>query len=135
QEAQRRVSKAKRELREDFQTTVLSTEDDARQGIIQPLRIEEGARVRLRDVRDPARVRRKLGNDRLEVEAGFMKMQVSLDDVNEVLPEAGSAAGKLPKNVSYKPAPELAPVHQEINVIGQRAEEARDAVDEFLDRA
>jgi len=26
-------------------------------------------------------------------------------------------------------------VHQEINVIGQHAEEARDAVDEFLDRA
>ena len=26
-------------------------------------------------------------------------------------------------------------VHQEINVIGQRAEEARDAIDEFLDRA
>ena len=26
-------------------------------------------------------------------------------------------------------------MHQEINVIGQRAEEARDAVDEFLDRA
>ena len=36
---------------------------------------------------------------------------------------------------AYRPAPELAPVHQEINVIGQRAEEARDAVDEFLDRA
>ena len=30
-----------------------------------------------RDVREPARVRRKLGNGRLEVEAGFMKMQVS----------------------------------------------------------
>jgi len=26
-------------------------------------------------------------------------------------------------------------VHQEINVVGQRAEEAREAVDEFLDRA
>jgi DNA mismatch repair protein MutS2 len=135
QDAQRRVSKAKRELREDFQTTVLSTQDDSRQGHIQPLRIEEGARVRLRDVRDPARVRRKLGNGRLEVEAGFMKMQVSIDDVIEVLPESGAAAGKLPQNISYKPAPELAPVHQEINVIGQRAEEARDAVDEFLDRA
>ena len=135
QEAQRRVSKAKRELREDFETTVLSTQDDARQDRIQPLRIEEGARVRLRDVREPARVRRKLGDGRIEVEAGFMKMQVSVDDVIEVLPEAGAPAGRLPKNVSYKPAPELAPVHQEINVIGQRAEEARDAVDEFLDRA
>jgi DNA mismatch repair protein MutS2 len=135
QDAQRRISKTKRELREDFQTTVLATEDDSRQGRIQPLRIEEGARVRLRDVREPARVRRKLGNDRIEVEAGFMKMQVSIDDVIEVLPEAGGTAGKLPKNVSYRPAPELAPVHQEINIIGQRADEARDAVDEFLDRA
>ena len=139
QDAQRRVAKAKRELREDFQTTVLSTQDDSRQDRIQPLRIEEGVRVRLKDVRDPARVRRKLGNGRIEVEAGFMKMQVSIDDVIEVLPEPGggatSTSGKLPKGVSFRPAPELAPVHQEINVIGQRAEEARDAVDEFLDRA
>lgn len=134
QDAQRRVAKTKRELREDFQTTVLSTQDDSRQDRIQPLRIEEGSRVRLKDIRDPARVRRVLGNGRIEVEAGFMKMQVSVDDVLEVLPE-GAAAGKLPKNVSYKPAPELAPVHQEINVIGQHAEEARDAIDDFLDRA
>jgi DNA mismatch repair protein MutS2 len=134
QDAQRRVAKTKRELREDFQTTVLSTQDDSRQDRIQPLRIEEGVRVRLKDVRDPARVRRILGNGKFEVEAGFMKMQVSIDDVIEVLPEGGAGA-KLPKNVSYKPAPELAPVHQEINVIGQRAEEARDAIDEFLDRA
>ncbi len=136
QEAQRRVSKAKREMREDFQTTVLATQDDSRQDRIRPLRIEEGVRVRLKDMREPARVRRKLGADRIEVEAGFLKMQVSIDDVVEVLPEAGAATtGKLPQGVSYKPAPELAPLHQEINVIGQRAEEARDAVDEFLDRA
>jgi DNA mismatch repair protein MutS2 len=135
QEAQRRVAKAKRELREDFSTTVLSTQDDSRQDRIQPLKIEEGARVRLRDVREPATVRRKLSNGRIEVEAGFMKMQVSEDDVIEVLPPAGPGAGKLPRNVSYRPAPELAPVHQEINVIGQHVEEARDAVDEFLDRA
>jgi DNA mismatch repair protein MutS2 len=136
QDAQRRVSRAKRELREDFQTTVLSTQDDARQGAIQPLRIEEGARVRLKDVREPARVRRKLSGDRLEVEAGFLKMQVSIDDVVEVLPETGATGGgRLPQNVSFRPAPELAPVHQEINVIGQHADEAREAVDEFLDRA
>ena len=135
QEAQRRVSKAKRELREDFQTTVLATRDDSRQDRIAPLRLEEGSRVRLRDVREPARVRRKLGNGRIEVEAGFLKMQVSEDDVIEVLPETGGAASRLPQGVTYKPAPELAPAHQEINVIGQHAEQARDAVDEFLDRA
>jgi DNA mismatch repair protein MutS2 len=135
QDAHRRVAKTKRELREDFQTTVLATQDDSRQGRIQPLKIEEGARVRLRDVREPARVRRKLSDDRIEVEAGFMKMQVSIDDVIEVLPETGGGKSKLPHGVTYKPAPELAPVHQELNIIGQRAEEARDAVDAFLDHA
>jgi len=135
QDAQRRVAKARRELREDFQSTVLETEDDSRQGRIQPLRVEEGVRVRLKDVRDPARVRRILGNGRLEVEAGFMKMQISMDDVLEVLPEAGAAAGKLPKGVSFQPAPQLAPAFQELNVIGQHAEEAADAVDQFLDHA
>ena len=135
QEAQRRVAKTKREMREDFETTVLATNDDSRQGRISPLKAEEGARVRLRDVREPARVRRNLGNGKLEVEAGFMKMQVSVDDVIEVLPESGAASGKLPQGVTYKPAPELTPVHQEVNVIGQRAEEARDTVDQFLDRA
>ncbi len=134
QEAQRRVAKTKREMREDFQTTVLATQDDARQDRIVAPRLTEGVRVRLKNVREPARVRRLLGNERIEVEAGFMKMQVSTDDVIEVLPEA-AASDKLPKGVKYTPAPELAPLHQEINVIGQRAEEARDAVDEFLDRA
>ena len=52
-----------------------------------------------------------------------------------VPPESAAPASKLPRNVTFRPAPELAPVHQEINVIGQHAEEARDLVDEFLDRA
>jgi DNA mismatch repair protein MutS2 len=134
EQAQRRVAKTKRELREEFQTTVLSTQDESRHGDLRRPHIEEGVRVRLQGIREPARVRRILGGDRLEVEAGFMKMQVSVDDVLEVLPESSGPA-KLPKNVSFRPAPELAPVHQEINVIGQRAEEAIDNVDQFLDRA
>ncbi|MFB3825724.1 MAG: endonuclease MutS2 [Bryobacteraceae bacterium] len=132
--AERQVAKAKRELREELDATVLSTRDEARQGELRRPRVEEGARVRLRDVREPARVRRVLGNGRIEVEAGFMKLQVTVDDVIEVLPDA-PAASRLPKNVTFRPAPELAPVAQEINVIGARAEEARDRVDAFLDQA
>lgn len=134
EQAQRRVSKVKRELREEFDTTVLATREDARQGELRRPKIEEGARVRLRDIREPARVRRKLAEDRFEVEAGFMRMQISADDVVEVLPETGGGA-KLPKNVSFRPAPELAPIHQEINIIGEHAEEACERVDQFLDRA
>jgi DNA mismatch repair protein MutS2 len=134
EQAQRRVAKTKREFREEFRTTVLSTQDESRHGDLRRPEIQEGVRVRLQGIREPARVRRMLAGDRLEVEAGFMKMQVSVDDVLEVLPESGGAA-RLPKNVTFTRAPELAPVHQEINVIGQRAEEARDNVDQFLDRA
>ena len=110
-------------------------QDDSRQGRSRRCASRRARGCGCKDVREPARVRRKLANGRIEVEAGFMKMQVSIDDVIEVLPEGGARAASCRKNVSYKPAPELAPVHQEINVIGQRAEEARDAVDEFLDRA
>ena len=134
EQAQRRVAKTKRELREEFQTTVLSTQDESRHGDLRRPKIEEGVRVRCKAFANRRACAACLAGDRLEVEAGFMKMQVSVDDVLEVLPES-PARRKLPKNVSFKPAPELTPVHQEINVIGQRAEEARDNVDEFLDRA
>ena len=133
--AQRTVAKAKRELREEFETTVLATQDDARQGELgRRPKIEEGARVRLQGIRDPARVRRVLAPDRIEVEAGFMKMQVSVDDVIEVLPPADGGA-KLPKNISFRPAPQLNPLVQEINVIGKHAEEASERVEKFLDSA
>jgi DNA mismatch repair protein MutS2 len=133
--AARRVAKVKRELREEFETTVVSTEDDARRGDIARPKLDEGARVRLKGLREPARVLRKLSGDRIEVQAGFMKMQVPLDDVLEVLPEAGAPASQLPKGVSFRPAPELAPLHQEVNVIGKHAQEAVEEVDAFLDRA
>jgi DNA mismatch repair protein MutS2 len=130
-QAARGVAKVKRELREEFQNEVLSVA--AGTPAEPPPVIEEGARVRLKDMSEPARVRRKLGADRIEVEAGFLKMQVSIDDVLEVLP--AGASSKLPKNVSFKPAPQLHPLFQEINVIGEHAEEARDRVEKFLDSA
>ena len=134
-QALRQVSKAKRELREEVQTAILSTKADAQQGALAAPKIAEGARVRLRNVREPARVRRLIGEDRIEVEAGFLKMQVSRDDVLEVLP-AASEGGKLPKNVSFRPAgPDVYVDVREINVIGERAEEAREKVDKFLDSA
>lgn len=135
-QAQRNVSKVKRELREEIQSTVLSAQADARLGELAPLKIAEGARVRLKGVREPARVRRLIGVDRIEVEAGFMKMQVSRDEVLEVLPGPGEGGAKLPQGVSFKPAgPEAYVSVREVNVIGKRAEEAREEVDKFLDSA
>ncbi len=130
-QARRNVSKAKRELREEFETTVLASH---REEPRKP-QIEEGARVRLKGIRDLARVRRKLGEDRIEVEAGFMRMQVPLEDVLEVVVGEEKASSKLPKNVSYQGGPQLTPLFQEVNVIGERAEEACERVEKFLDSA
>jgi DNA mismatch repair protein MutS2 len=130
-QALRRVAKTKREFHEQVQTNVLSTESAA--PVVKELKVEEGSRVILKGVRQPARVRRMLGHGLIEVDAGFMKMQVALSDVQEVLPSGDDP--KLPKNVSYQPGPRWDSSYQEINVIGQRAEEAFDAVEKFLDQA
>jgi DNA mismatch repair protein MutS2 len=129
--AQRKVSKAMREFREEFQSTVLSTTPAAP----PKLRIEEGSRVRLKNVREVARVRRKLGPDRIEVEAGFLKLQVSVDEVTEVLPEGGQGS-RLPANVTFSSSgPRWDITSREVNIIGKRAEEAMEEVDKFLDDA
>ncbi len=99
------------------------------------LKIEEGARVRLKGIRDIARVRRVLGDGRFEAEVGFMKMQVSAEEVEEVLPDTGAVPSKLPKNVRFQPGPELNPSAREINVIGEHAEDAVERVERFLDAA
>lgn len=129
-QALRKVAKTKREFHEQVQTNVLATESAP---TIQNLKVEEGSRVILKGVRQPARVRRLLSHGLIEVEAGFMKMQVALADVQEVLPPGNDP--KLPKNVTYQPGPRWDASYQEINVIGQRAEEACDAVEKFLDQA
>jgi DNA mismatch repair protein MutS2 len=97
--------------------------------------LQEGARVRLRGIREPARVRRMLSDDRLEVEVGLMKMQVSRDDVEEVLSTGGQAVATPPRNVSFQQGPAWNVSYREINVIGKRAEEAVDEIDKFLDSA
>jgi DNA mismatch repair protein MutS2 len=131
EQATRRVAKTRREFQERVQSSVLASTPAAK----APMAIEEGARVRLKGIREPARVRRKMSDGRLEVEAGLMKMQISIDDVEEVLPAAPEAA-RLPKNVSFQPAgPAWDGTYREINVVGQRAEEAKDNVDKFLDNA
>jgi DNA mismatch repair protein MutS2 len=130
-QAERRVAKSKRELEEKARMAVFGETAVQQQRFIP---IEEGARVRLKGIREPARVRRKLSGGLLEVEAGLMRMKVTTDDVEEVLPAAPETA-RLPKNVSYDTGPRWDVTYREINVIGKRAEEAREEVDKFLDTA
>ena len=127
--AQQTVTKAKREMREQFVATVQP------QAPTPTLKLEVGARVRLRDIREPASVLRLIGEERVEVQAGFMKMQVDRSDITDILQDAPPTANRLPKNVTFQQGPQYVPIHQELNVIGERAEEARDRVEKFLDDA
>jgi DNA mismatch repair protein MutS2 len=137
EQAERRVARARREFEEQARAEVFGAATAPEQPRF--VTVEEGDRVRLKGVREPARVRRKLAGGVLEVEAGLMRMKVTTDDVEEVLPVAPETA-RLPKNVSFEPArrepgPRWDVTYREINVIGKRAEEAREEVDKFLDSA
>jgi DNA mismatch repair protein MutS2 len=128
----RRVAQTKRELREEVEATIAATQRNPEQPAKPAL--AEGMRVRLRGVREPARIRRLLHNGGLEVEAGFLKLQVDASEVIEVLPETPVAA-RLPKGISVHTAPREQRSFHEINVIGRRADEAVEEVQRFLDSA
>ena len=98
-----------------------------------PLKLEPGAQVRLKGIRQPATVRRVLDSGEIEVDAGYLKMRVPAADVEEVIPKV--ATQKRSESITFNQGPEFATSIREINLIGQRAEEACERVDKFLDTA
>lgn len=127
EQAQRLISKTKREFREEATQAIP-------QATPKLLAIEEGARIRLKDIREVATVRRVLKNGMLEVDAGFLKMQIPREDVAEVLSQTAEKS-KLPANVRLEAGPTWDVSYRELNLIGQRADDAIDQVDKFLDSA
>ncbi|HEY1754233.1 MAG TPA: Smr/MutS family protein [Bryobacteraceae bacterium] len=97
-------------------------------------KLVEGVRVRLKGIRQPATVRKLLSNDVVEVDAGFLRMQVPVADVEEILPASGTAAAKT-AGISFHQGPSFETSYREINLIGQRAEQACEQVEKFLDSA
>lgn len=126
QKAHVKVAKAKREFKEAVEALAPPPSSAPPR-----LKIEPGARVRLKGIRQPASVRRILPGDILEVDAGFLKMQVSMSDVEEVLLPADKPA----RSVTFTQGPSFDAGYREINIIGQRAEQAMEHVDKMLDSA
>jgi DNA mismatch repair protein MutS2 len=133
EQAQRLISKTRREFREEAAELMPAPADTSKR-MPERLVIEEGTRVRLKDVREIATVRRMLKNGLLEVEAGFLKMQVPREDITEVVSQNVGSAPPL-KNVRVETGPRWNVSYRELNVVGQRAEEALEHVDKFLDSA
>ena len=134
-QAKLQVARVKREGMEELEAHVIAAAETPVVPTAKP-KLEEGVRVILKGIRQPARIRRIVNDTVIEVDAGFLKMQVSVDDVQEVLREKDAGSSKLPKNVTFQQAgPKWDMSYQEINVIGKRAEEAMEEVDHFLDQA
>lgn len=129
QKARARIAKTRRE----FQEQVASLAPPPAAGVALPLKLEEGAQVRLKGFRQPATVRRVLDSGEIEVAAGYLKMRVPAADVEEVIPNVPGQTRS--QSVRFHQGPEFAVSVREINLIGHRAEEACESVDKFLDTA
>ena len=129
QKARTKIAKTRRE----FQEQVASLAPQPAASVAAPVKIEAGAQVRLKGIRQPATVRRVLDNGEVEVEAGYLKMRVAAADVEEVI--AKVPAQTRSSSITFNQGPEFATSIREINLIGQRAEEACERVDKFLDTA
>jgi DNA mismatch repair protein MutS2 len=71
--------------------------------------------------------------DQVEVDAGFLKMRVPSSDIEEVLPPSGTPTRS--SGIAFHQGPSFETSYREINLIGERAEEACDRVEKFLDSA
>jgi len=140
-DAERRVSKLRREFREQFDATVVAHatgadrgDPNAQPGVVQ--HVFEGDLVKLKSVGRNARVARRIDDKHFEVEVGAMKMRVPREDIADVV----SRAAENPVNAARAKGVTVElerdeNVPSEINVIGHTVDDATNEVEKFLDRA
>ena len=136
QKAQAKVARTRREFQEAVESVARPEPkpgETPTPAEPRKLKLEEGARVKLHGVKQPAVVRRLLGDAQVEVEAGFLKMRVAAADIEEVLPAAQTPARK--SGLGFTQGPRFEDSYREINLIGKHAEEACEQVEKFLDNA
>jgi len=141
-DAERRISKLRREFREQFDSTVVAHSTGADRGDphAQPQvvkHVSEGDTVKLKSVGRPALITRKIDDQQFEVEVGVMKMRIARSDIAEVLARATESPVKAARargfSVSLGGGDQAVPT--EINVIGQTVDQATQEVERFVDRA
>ncbi|MGA8215171.1 MAG: endonuclease MutS2 [Candidatus Sulfotelmatobacter sp.] len=145
-DAERRVAKLRREFREQFDSTVVAHASGADEGDphAQPRvvkHVSEGDSVKLKSTGRAATVLRKLDDSHFEVAMGAMKMKIARDDIAEVLANARAvdspvkAARARGISVSLNNENEGQNAPSEINVIGFNVDDAKRAVEKFVDHA
>jgi DNA mismatch repair protein MutS2 len=141
-DAERRISKLRREFREQFDSAVVAHTTGADRGDphAQPQMVKhvsEGDTVKLKSVGRPAVVARRIDDNHFEVEIGAMKMKIARDDIAEVLVRSSDSPVKAARarGVSVSLESENQTVPAEINVIGRTVDDATREVEKFVDRA
>jgi DNA mismatch repair protein MutS2 len=146
-EAERRISRLRREFSDGFNASVVATHTGADKGDAhaQPhvvRHITAGDTVKLKTLGKTATVQRQIDDRNFEVAIGVMKMRVARDEIAEVIHSAAAANAQTPlqaarrrSGVSVSMAEPDASISWEINVIGRTADEAQDEVEKFLDKA
>jgi len=141
-DAERRITKLRREFREQFDSAIVahSTGADVGDPHAQPQlvkHVSEGDTVKLKSVGRPAVVSRKIDDSHFEVEIGAMKMKIARDDIAEVLTRASDSPIKAARarGISVFLESETQQAPSEINVIGHTVDEATREVEKFVDRA
>ncbi len=147
-DAERRISKMRREFREQFDATVVAHATGADRGDpnAQPSlvkHVSEGDTVKLKSMGRAAVVKKKIGENHFDVEMGSMKMRIARDDIAEVLTNAQTRVSESPvqaaraRGISVSLQNESSGLNMpsEINVIGRTVDEATSEVEKFVDRA
>jgi DNA mismatch repair protein MutS2 len=141
-EAERRIARARREFREQFNQAVVAHTTGADQGDenAQPhlvARVSVGDTVQLKSIGRTGRVVRKLEDAAVEVQVGPMKMRVPLDDIAAVIGQAANnpVAAARNKGIVVRLRDDDASAPTELNVIGRNVDEATSEVEKFVDRA
>ncbi len=141
-DAERRISKLRREFREQFDSAVVahSTGADQDDPHAQPKLVKlvsEGDTVKLKSVGRPAIIARRIDDNHFEVEIGAMKMKIARDDIAEVLVRSSDSPIKAARarGISVSLESENQNTPSEINVIGRTVDDATREVEKFVDRA
>ncbi len=141
-DADRRVSKLRREFSEQFNSTVVAhasgaDQDDPNAAPRVVKDVSEGDTVKLKSVGRPAQIMRKIDTNHFEVAIGAMKMKIARDDIAEVIARVADsplqAARARGISVSLGNGDQNAP--SQINVIGYNVDDATREVERFVDRA
>ncbi len=146
-DAERRISRLRRGFAESFNDAVVAHHTGADQGDTnaQPHVVRNvgvGDTVRLKTLGKDAVVQRQIDDKTFEVSVGLMKMRVGRDEIAAVVKTGAAVSAASPlqaaraqKGISVTAAEPDENLNWEINVIGRTADEARDEVEKFLDRA